>query len=131
MNPWILARDKYIDTAQRNAIVARARAPNTLGMSQRADGGVIATKPDVSSAAYLQHMGDCCRGCAYDPRQKTGELACPFNALYRDFFARHAGALERTPRLALVYRQWHQMPEPQRTVLRDRAESLRRQLETL
>ena len=105
--------------------------PNTLGMSQRADGGVIATKPYVSSAAYLRKMGDYCQGCAYDPRQKTGERACPFNALYWDFFERHAAALENNPRLAMVYRQLQKMPDTQRQTLRTQAEQLRERLETL
>ncbi len=79
-------------------------------MSQRADGGLIATKPYVSSAAYLQRMGDYCQGCAYNPKLKTGPRACPFNALYWDFFARHAETLGANHRLALVYRQWQKMP---------------------
>ena len=105
--------------------------PNTLGMSQRADGGVIATKPYVSSAAYLQRMGDYCQGCAYDPKQKTGVRACPFNALYWDFFERHAPVLQGNPRLALVYRQLHKMPEMQRAALCAHAEQLRDRLATL
>jgi len=105
--------------------------PNTLGMSQRADGGLIATKPYVSSAAYLQRMGDYCKGCAYDPAQKTGERACPFNALYWDFFERHAPALEGNPRLALVYRQLQKMPGTQREALRTQAGQLRERLDAL
>ena len=105
--------------------------PNTLGMSQRADGGLIATKPYVSSAAYLQRMGDYCQGCAYDPKQKTGARACPFNALYWDFFERHATALQGNPRLALVYRQLQKMPGVQRAALRTQADHLRERLDTL
>jgi len=105
--------------------------PNTLGMSQRADGGLIATKPYVSSAAYLQRMGDYCKGCAYDPARKTGERACPFNALYWDFFERHAPALEGNPRLALVYRQLQKMPGTQREALRTQAGQLRERLDAL
>lgn len=105
--------------------------PNTLGMSQRADGGVIATKPYVSSGAYLHRMGDYCQGCAYDYRQKTGARACPFNALYWDFFDRHATALEDNHRLTMVYRQWRKMPPSQQTALRDQARQLRQRLETL
>ena len=105
--------------------------PNTLGMSQRADGGVIATKPYVSSAAYLQRMGDYCRGCAYDPKQKTGARACPFNALYWDFFEPHAPMLQGNPRLALVYRQLKKMPDVEREALRTQAGHLRERLDTL
>lgn len=105
--------------------------PNTLGMSQRADGGLIATKPYVSSAAYLQRMGDYCQHCFYDPKQKTGIRACPFNALYWDFFQRHAPTLHSNPRLALVYRQLKRMPETERQALQGYANHLREQLETL
>jgi deoxyribodipyrimidine photolyase-related protein len=84
-------------------------APNTLGMSQWADGGQLATKPYVSSAAYLQRMGDHCKGCAYDPKARTGEQACPFNALYWDFFDRHRQHFERNPRLGVVYHQLGKM----------------------
>ena len=85
-------------------------APNTLGMSQWADGGQLATKPYVSSAAYLQRMGDHCKGCAYDAKARTGEQACPFNALYWDFFDRHRPHFERNPRLGMVYHQLQRMP---------------------
>ena len=105
--------------------------PNTVGMSQRADGGLIATKPYVSSAAYIQRMGDYCKGCAYDPRLKTGEKACPFNALYWDIFGRHQTRFERNPRLALVYRQLQKMPDTQREALRTQAGQLRDRIETL
>jgi len=61
-------------------------APNTLGMSQWADGGLLATKPYVSSAAYIHRMGDHCKTCHYDVKARTSDDACPFNALYWDFF---------------------------------------------
>ena len=86
-------------------------APNTLGMSQWADGGLLATKPYVSSAAYLQRMGDHCHHCHYRPKDKTGELACPFNALYWDFFDRHRTHFQGNPRLGVVYHQLKRMPE--------------------
>jgi deoxyribodipyrimidine photolyase-related protein len=84
-------------------------APNTLGMSQFADGGLLATKPYVSSAAYLQRMGDHCRHCAYDAKAKTGAQACPFNALYWDFLARHQERFGRNPRLGMAYQHLNQM----------------------
>jgi deoxyribodipyrimidine photolyase-like uncharacterized protein len=61
--------------------------PNTIGMSQFADGGLLATKPYVSSAAYIDRMSDYCKGCHYDKKLRVGENACPFNALYWDFFS--------------------------------------------
>jgi deoxyribodipyrimidine photolyase-related protein len=105
--------------------------PNTLGMSQRADGGLIATKPYVSSAAYMNRMSDYCKGCAYDPQKKTGEDACPFNALYWDFFDRHAETFDGNRRLSMVYHQLNKMPDEQRKALRDQAKHLREHIETL
>jgi len=123
LHQWYLGI--YIDA------VEWVELPNTLGMSQRADGGVIATKPYVSSAAYIKRMGDYCQGCAYDPGEKIGERACPFNALYWDFFDRHAPVFEGNQRLDFVYRQLADMPDAQREALRTQAGQLRGQLETL
>ena len=106
-------------------------APNTLGMSQFADGGRLATKPYVSSAAYLQRMGDHCKGCVYDAKAKTGPRACPFNALYWDFFARHEPHLRGNHRLAMVYRLWDKMPPQQQQALREQAQVTLGRLETL
>lgn len=101
-------------------------APNTLGMSQWADGGRLATKPYVSSAAYLQRMGDHCKGCAYDPKTRVGDNACPFNALYWDFFDRHRGPFEGNPRLGMVYRQLAHMAPQTLQALREQAAVHRR-----
>ncbi|OBS29842.1 deoxyribodipyrimidine photolyase [Tepidimonas fonticaldi] len=96
-------------------------APNTLGMSQWADGGLMATKPYVSSAAYLHRMGDHCNGCAYDPKQRVGERACPFNALYWDFLARHRERLAAQPRMAVIVRQLDRMAPADLQALRAQA----------
>ncbi|HKJ67242.1 MAG TPA: cryptochrome/photolyase family protein, partial [bacterium] len=77
--------------------------PNTRGMSQFADGGLVATKPYVSSANYINKMSDYCRNCHYDPKQRIGSEACPFNALYWDFYRRHREKLENHPRIGFVY----------------------------
>ena len=97
--------------------------PNTLGMSQFADGGLLATKPYVSSAAYIDRMSDYCKGCRYDRRQRTGARACPFNALYWNFFERNAAVLGNNPRLGMVYRQLDNMSEASLTALRRKAEA--------
>ncbi|MBC3929572.1 cryptochrome/photolyase family protein [Undibacterium sp. CY21W] len=83
--------------------------PNTIGMSQFADGGLLATKPYVSSAAYIDRMSDYCKGCYYDKKLRVGESACPFNALYWDFFQRNANSLAKNPRIGMAYRQLEKM----------------------
>ncbi|WP_343737259.1 cryptochrome/photolyase family protein [Achromobacter sp.] len=95
--------------------------PNTVGMSQFADGGLLGTKPYAGSASYIDRMSNYCRGCWYDRKQKTGERACPFNALYWDFFARHQPQLKDNRRLAMVYQRWRDMPEDAQTALREHA----------
>ncbi len=81
-------------------------APNTLGMSQFADGGVIASKPYISSGAYISRMSDYCKGCAYDVAAKTGEGACPFNSLYWHFLHRHRARFSSNARMGQMYRVW-------------------------
>jgi deoxyribodipyrimidine photolyase-related protein len=95
-------------------------APNTVGMSQFADGGVIASKPYVSSGAYINRMSDYCRNCSYSVSAKTGDKACPFNLLYWDFLMRHRDRFVQNPRMAQMYRTWDRMDEDRReAVLRD------------
>ncbi|MEH6648224.1 cryptochrome/photolyase family protein [Sulfitobacter sp.] len=95
-------------------------APNVVGMSQFADGGVIASKPYVSSGAYINRMSDYCKGCAYKVNQKTGEGACPFNTLYWHFLDRHRDRFSGNARMGNMYRTWDRMDEDKRkTVLAD------------
>lgn len=105
--------------------------PNTVGMSQWADGGRIATKPYVSSAAYLSRMSDYCKGCHYNSKQRVGERACPYNALYWSFFVRHAAVFGGNPRLAMVYRQLAKMPTQELDALLARAADVRARLDAL
>ena len=86
-------------------------APNVIGMSQFADGGIIASKPYVSSGNYIAKMSDYCKSCAYSVKDKTGENACPFNLLYWDFVIRHRERFGRNPRMGPVYRTWDKMDE--------------------
>jgi deoxyribodipyrimidine photolyase-related protein len=75
--------------------------PNTLGMGQFGDGGLMASKPYVASGKYIQRMSNHCKGCPYDPGQSTGAKACPFTTMYWDFLARHENLLKRNPRMAM------------------------------
>ena len=105
--------------------------PNTLGMSQFADGGLLVTKPYVSSAAYIGRMSDYCKGCHYDRKARIGERACPFNALYWDFFARHAPLLSGNPRLGMVYRQLAKLSADDREAISGQSDRIRARLDDL
>lgn len=84
---------------------------NTRGMSQYADGGLLATKPYVSSANYIDKMSSYCSGCFYDKKKRVGDRACPFNSLYWEFFARHADKLRSNPRVGMAYRTLDRMSD--------------------
>ena len=105
--------------------------PNTLGMSQFADGGLLATKPYVSSAAYIDRMGDHCKGCHYRKKARIGERACPFNALYWDFHLRHEDKLRRNPRIGMVYRNIDKMDAAEREAIGQQARGIQARLDTL
>ena len=93
-------------------------APNVIGMSQFADGGVVGSKPYVSSGAYIDRMSDYCEHCAYSVKAKTGQGACPFNLLYWHFLDRHRERFEGNPRMGVMYRSWDKRkPEDRRTIL--------------
>jgi len=86
-------------------------APNVIGMSQFADGGLMASKPYVASGNYINKMSDHCKMCHYDVKQKIGKDACPFNSLYWHFLARNSEDLRSNPRLGHAYRTWDRMSE--------------------
>jgi deoxyribodipyrimidine photolyase-related protein len=84
---------------------------NTRGMSQFADGGIVGTKPYVSSANYIDKMSDYCKGCFYDKSLKIGEKACPFNSLYWHFYHRNEDKLAKNPRIGMAYKTWEKMKD--------------------
>ena len=95
--------------------------PNTLGMALHADGGVLASKPYAASGNYIRKMSNYCDGCAYDPTVAVGERACPFNALYWDFIARHRPHFGTNGRMPYVYANWDRMTPERQAELRDQA----------
>ncbi len=105
--------------------------PNTHGMATFADGGIVGSKPYAASGAYIDRMSDYCAGCRYDVKQKLGEDACPFNALYWDFLMRNEGVLRDNPRLAFPYKTLERMTEPYRAALLAQAEASKRRLGAL
>ncbi len=98
-------------------------APNVIGMSQFADGGVVGSKPYISGGNYIHKMSDYCKGCAYSVGDKTGDKSCPFNSLYWAFLDRHRARFAKNPRMAQMYRTWDKMGDKQRAYL-DRADGL-------
>ena len=104
-------------------------APNTVGMSQFADGGIIASKPYVSSGAYINRMSDYCKSCRYKVADKTGKDACPFNLLYWHFLDRHADRFRDNPRMAQTYANWDRMDEERRKTILTEAQGFLDRLE--
>ena len=94
---------------------------NTRGMSQFADGGIVGTKPYVSSATYIHKMSSYCVGCHYDKSKKTGEKACPFNSLYWNFYDKHELKLSKNPRIGMMYNVWRKMDANAKAALLEQA----------
>lgn len=95
---------------------------NTRGMSQFADGGIVGTKPYISSASYIHKMSSYCTGCYYDKSKKIGHKACPFNSLYWNFYDRHSKLLSGNPRIGMMYHVLNRMAPEERTALLEQAE---------
>jgi deoxyribodipyrimidine photolyase-related protein len=105
--------------------------PNTRGMSQFADGGLIATKPYAASGSYINKMSDYCKGCHYDVKERFSEQACPFNSLYWHFLQRHSERFSNNPRTAMAYRTWDKMDPQVQQALLSRADDCLTNLEQL
>jgi deoxyribodipyrimidine photolyase-related protein len=105
--------------------------PNTRGMSQFADDGIIATKPYAASGNYINKMSDYCKSCQYDVKQKVGEKACPLNSLYWNFMHTHRSKLEKNPRIGMVYKNWDRQTEEQKAALLKQAAAYLVDLESL
>ncbi len=103
--------------------------PNTLGMALFGDGGMLGSKPYAASGKYINKMSNFCKNCFYDPNDLLGENACPFNALYWDFFARHQAQLKTNHRLTFVYSTWDKFPPVKQESIQAKATSLLGQIE--
>ena len=117
VHAWYLA--VYVDA------VEWVELPNTLGMSQYGDGGLMASKPYVATGKYIQRMGGPCASCRYDPAQREGERACPYTTLYWDFLMRHEPLLLKNPRMALQVKNVARMSDAQRHGVMRRAQAIR------
>jgi deoxyribodipyrimidine photolyase-related protein len=99
--------------------------PNTLGMSQHGDGGLMATKPYCASGKYVQRMSNYCSACRFRPDQATGEQACPLTTLYWNFLDRHAERFARNPRMVMQVKNLNRLSSSDRTAIARQAEQHR------
>ncbi len=118
VHEWYLS--VYVDA------VEWVELPNTLGMAQHADGGIMASKPYAASGKYIDRMSNYCSGCRFDPGKSTGADACPFTTLYWDFLDRHRARFERHPRMALQVRNLAGMSTTELQAVRRQAQALHR-----
>jgi len=118
---WYLA--VYVDA------VEWVELPNTLGMSQFADGGIMASKPYAATGKYIARMSNYCRSCRYDPARTDGESPCPFTVLYWDFLLRNRARLARNPRMGLQYRNADRLAPAEAKALRRRADAIRDEID--
>ncbi|MFM9878780.1 MAG: cryptochrome/photolyase family protein [Burkholderiaceae bacterium] len=100
--------------------------PNVLGMSQFADGGLMASKPYAATGKYIQRMSNHCKGCPYDPAVSVGATACPFTTLYWDFLLRHETLLAKNPRMVMQVKNVARLASEKRAAIVEAA-SLHRQ----
>lgn len=114
VDQWYLG--VYIDAIQWVEIT------NTRGMSQFADGGIIATKPYISSGAYIDKMSNYCKNCQYSVKEKTGPNSCPFNSLYWNFLEKKKDQLSTNPRMAMMYRLLEKKDKDELSAQIERAE---------
>ncbi len=126
VHEWYLAI--YVDA------VEWVELPNTLGMSQAADGdatradhGPMASKPYIASGKYIERMssGRYCATCRFRPGERTGERACPFTTLYWDFLLRHEQRLAANPRIVMQTRNLARVADDERARIRQRASDIR------
>jgi deoxyribodipyrimidine photolyase-related protein len=118
VHAWYLAL--YVDA------VEWVELPNTLGMSQYADGGLMGSKPYIATGKYIQRMSPHCKGCRYDPALRSGATACPFTTLYWDFLMQHETAMAKNPRMALQVKNLARLSDAQRQAVLERAGAIRR-----
>jgi len=121
LHEWYLA--VYVDA------VEWVEAPNTIGMSQYADGGLLASKPYVATGKYIKRMSNYCENCRFDPDKATGEDACPYTTLYWDFLERHQSRFARHPRTALQWKNLERLGADEKRAIRTQSERIRKQFE--
>ncbi|MBE1276865.1 cryptochrome/photolyase family protein [Enterovibrio baiacu] len=105
--------------------------PNTRGMSQFADGGIVGSKAYAASGNYVKKMSDYCGNCHYKVAKTTEDDACPLNALYWHFMDKHQADFGSNPRTKMVYANWNKKTDEQQGLVLERAERVLRGIEEL
>ena len=105
--------------------------PNTRGMSQFADGGIIATKPYAASANYVHKMSDYCSSCTYSHTEKTSDNACPLNSLYWRFIDHIKEKLQQNQRMGMIYNVWNKKDSSEKEQILNKAAGVLRNIENL
>lgn len=95
--------------------------PNTLGMSQYADDGLMASKPYVASGKYIDRMSNHCKGCKFNPAQATGHDACPFTTLYWDYLNKHSSTLAKNPRMVMQLKNLNRLSDERKIEIANQA----------
>ncbi|QWT25382.1 cryptochrome/photolyase family protein [Subtercola sp. PAMC28395] len=93
---------------------------NVIGMSQHADGGIVATKPYSAGGAYISKMTDYCGSCRFDPKVRLGPDACPFTAGYWAFLDRVEPQLRTNHRMAQPLAGLRRLPDREAVVAQER-----------
>jgi deoxyribodipyrimidine photolyase-related protein len=120
---WYLA--VYIDA------IEWVELPNVAGMALYANGGRFTSKPYVASGAYVKRMSNYCSGCQYSPEVRHGAKACPFTTLYWNFLDKHESEFARNPRTILMAKSVQRLDDAERVAIRDHAQLLLSNLDTI
>jgi deoxyribodipyrimidine photolyase-related protein len=102
--------------------------PNVLGMSQYGDGGIVGSKPYSASGSYIHRMSDYCAGCRYDPKQASGQNACPITTLYWDFLSRNRTRLLGNRRMGFQLKNLDRKDTGERRTIRALADKLKSEM---
>ncbi len=121
VHAWYLSM--YVDA------VEWVELPNVIGMSQFADGGLMASKPYIATGKYIDRMSNYCKGCRFKPDQSHGQDACPFTTLYWDFLMHHESSMSKNPRMVMQVRNLKRMSDETKAAIQAQAKQHRLSLQ--
>ncbi|TDR19311.1 cryptochrome/photolyase family protein [Marinicella litoralis] len=81
--------------------------PNVYGMSQFADGGLMATKPYISSSNYILKMSD------YSGGKQAIHWRSIWDGLFWRFMHKQRAFFESNPRIGMLLKTWDRMDQKQ------------------